>query len=74
VADIHSVFENTWYDPFFGRSSFLTGTVGDILSFHILGQVIVVLNTAKAAKDLLERRGNVYPDRFAVPFIEMWVL
>lgn len=74
MACIHSVFENTWYDPFFGRSSFLTGTVGDILSFHILGQVIVVLNTAKAAKDLLERRGNVYPDRPAVPFIEMWVL
>ncbi|KAI0289360.1 cytochrome P450 [Russula brevipes] len=46
-------------------------THGDILSFHVLGQVIVVLNTAKAAKDLLEKRGNVYPDRPPVPFMEM---
>ncbi|KAI0288410.1 hypothetical protein BC826DRAFT_691226 [Russula brevipes] len=44
---------------------------GDILSFHVLGQVIIVLNTAKAAKDLLERRGDIYADRPVFPFFEM---
>jgi len=44
---------------------------GDILSFHIFGQVIVVLNTAKAAKDLLDKRGDVYSDRPPIPFAEM---
>jgi len=36
---------------------------GDIISFHVLGQVIVVLNSVKATKDLLERRGEIYSDR-----------
>lgn len=47
---------------------------GNILSFHIFGKVIVVLNTAKAAKDLLEKRGAIYSDRTVLPFYEMWVL
>jgi hypothetical protein len=46
---------------------------GNILSFHIFGKVIVVLNTAKAAKDLLEKRGAIYSDRSVMPFYEMWV-
>ncbi|KAH9980678.1 hypothetical protein BJV74DRAFT_735103, partial [Russula compacta] len=36
---------------------------GDVISFHVFGQVIVVLNSTKAAKDLLEKRGDVYCDR-----------
>ncbi len=36
------------------RGSFLTKMAGNILAFHIFGQVIVVLNTTKAARDLLE--------------------
>jgi hypothetical protein len=46
---------------------------GDILSFHVFGQVIVVLNPTKATKDLLERRGNIYSDRPIVPIHEMHV-
>ncbi|KAH9986739.1 cytochrome P450 [Russula compacta] len=57
---------------------FLTVTIGNILSFHVFGQVIVVLNSAKVAKDLLEKRGDIYPDRPPVPFYEMmkweWLL
>ncbi|KAH9986740.1 cytochrome P450 [Russula compacta] len=53
-------------------------TYGDVLSFRFLGQVIVVLNTTKAAKDLLEKRGDIYVDRPPVPFYEMvgwqWLL
>ncbi|KAI9449576.1 cytochrome P450 [Lactarius psammicola] len=51
---------------------------GDILSFHIFGQVIVVLSSTKATKDLLEKRGDIYSDRPVIPFYEMmefqWVL
>ncbi|KAH9985832.1 hypothetical protein BJV74DRAFT_775392, partial [Russula compacta] len=41
--------------------------MGNVLSFRVLLQVIVVLNTAEAAKDLLENRRDIYPDRPPVP-------
>ncbi|KAH9976261.1 cytochrome P450 [Lactifluus volemus] len=43
----------------------------DVLSFHVFGQVIVVLNSAQAAKDLLEKRSKIYSDRPAIPFYEI---
>ena len=46
---------------------------GDVLSLHVFGKVIVVLNSYKANKDLLERRGNVYSDRPVIPILEMYV-
>jgi hypothetical protein len=46
---------------------------GDVLSFHVFGQVIVVLNSYKANKDLLERRGEIYSDRPVIPIFEMYV-
>ena len=46
---------------------------GDILSFHIFGQVIVVLNSFRATKDLLEKRGDIYSDRPVIPICEMYV-
>jgi hypothetical protein len=49
------------------------GTVGNVLSFQTFGHVIVVLNTADAAKDLLEKRAAIYSDRSAIPFHEMYV-
>jgi hypothetical protein len=61
-------------NPFFRKSPFLTRTAGDVLSFHILGQVIVVLNTVKATRDLLEKRGAIYSDRPVMPFYDMCVL
>jgi hypothetical protein len=51
----------------------MEGVSGDILSFRVFGQVIVVLNSAKATKDLLERRGNIYSDRPVIPIHEMYV-
>jgi hypothetical protein len=56
---------------FLSRASPLTGTIGEIISFRVFGQVIIVLNSAKAAKDLLERRGDIYLDRPEIPFSEM---
>jgi hypothetical protein len=57
------------YFPIFRR---LTEDTGDILSVKILGQVIVILNSPKAAKDLLEKRGNIYSDRHLMPFYQMY--
>ncbi|KAH9986732.1 cytochrome P450 [Russula compacta] len=45
--------------------------IGNVLSFRILGQLFVVLNTAEAARDLLEKRKDIYPDRPPVPICEM---
>ncbi|KAH9994294.1 cytochrome P450 [Russula vinacea] len=41
------------------------------MSVKILGQVIVILNSPKAAKELLEKRGNIYSDRHLMPFYQM---
>ena len=46
---------------------------GDILCFRVFGRVIVVLNSIKASKDLLERRGDIYSDRPVIPIYEMYV-
>ena len=50
------------------------GMAGDIISLHVFGKVIVVLNSIKASKDLLERRGDIYSDRPGIPIFEMYVL
>ncbi|KAI9457535.1 cytochrome P450 [Russula earlei] len=51
---------------------------GDIISFRVFGQVIVVLNSSKASKELLERRGDIYSDRPTIPIHDMmgweWVV
>jgi len=45
---------------------------GDVLSFHVFGKVIVVLNSLKTNKDLLEKRADIYSDRIVIPIIEMY--
>lgn len=44
---------------------------GDVFSLRVFGQVVVVLNSSKAIKDLLEKRGDIYSDRPAIPFFDM---
>ena len=46
---------------------------GDILSFHVFGKVIVVINSYEANRDLLERRAEIYSDRPVFPIFEMYV-
>jgi hypothetical protein len=58
----------------FGRSSLLTRSTGDIVSFRIFGQVVVVLNSAKVAKDLFEKRAATYSDRSPMAMYDMCVL
>jgi hypothetical protein len=42
------------------------------MSFHVLGQVLVILGSTKATKDLLERRGHTFSDRPVIPIFEMY--
>jgi hypothetical protein len=59
---------------YFGSKATLTeGMTGDIFSFHVFGQVIVVLNSLKVTKDLLEKRGETYSERPVIPIVEMYV-
>ncbi|KAA1473811.1 cytochrome P450 [Dentipellis sp. KUC8613] len=44
---------------------------GDVVSVTALGQVIVIVNSAKAAKDFFERRGTVYMNRPKIPMFEL---
>ena len=69
----YTQFSKTYGTSLFSpESSFLTGIVlGEITSFRIFGQVIIVLNSIKVAKDLLEKNGDIYSDRPVLPFYEM---
>jgi hypothetical protein len=58
---------------FGGKATLTERMAGDFLSFRVFGKVIVVLNSLKANKDLLERRADIYSDRPVVPIIEMYV-
>jgi hypothetical protein len=44
---------------------------GDVFCLRVFGQVVVVLNSLSAIKDLLEMRGETYADRPALPVLEM---
>ncbi|KAI0066875.1 cytochrome P450 [Artomyces pyxidatus] len=46
-------------------------TYGDVMSLKILGQVVVVVQSSKALKDLLDNKRGIYSDRPVLPFYEM---
>ena len=46
---------------------------GDIVYLQVFGQVIVVLSSLPAIKDLLEKRGEKYADRPLLPILEMYI-
>jgi len=50
---------------------YIMSSAGDVLSFHVFRQVIIVLNTVKSTKDLLDKRGEIYSDRPVIPFYKM---
>jgi hypothetical protein len=58
---------------FGGKATLTEGMAGDVLSFHVFGTVMVVLNSFKTNKDLLERRADMYSDRPVIPIVEMYV-
>ncbi len=54
-----------------GSYGVLTETTGDVLHFNVLGQSIILLNSEKAALDLLDNRAKIYSDRPHVPFVSL---
>ncbi|KAI0253728.1 cytochrome P450 [Lactifluus subvellereus] len=56
----------------------ISNKYGDIFCLRVFGQVVVVLNSLSAIKDLLEKRGEVYADRPIFPIVEIlemdWLL
>jgi len=46
--------------------------LGDVVCFQVFGQVVVVLCSITAIKDLLEKRGELYADRSPFPIFEMF--
>ncbi|THH21540.1 hypothetical protein EW146_g50 [Bondarzewia mesenterica] len=44
---------------------------GDIMSVNALGQTIVIANSSKVARDLLDKRGTIYSDRPLIPILDM---
>ncbi|KAI0056532.1 cytochrome P450 [Artomyces pyxidatus] len=58
------------------ESSWLTYTewgkvYGDIISVQVFGQAVVVLNSAKVARDLLEKKASIYSGRPTIPMFEL---
>lgn len=49
------------------------GFPGDVICLRVFGQVIVVLCSLTAIKELFERRGELYADRPRMPIFEMCV-
>jgi len=51
---------------------------GYVLYLRVFGQVVIMLCSLSAAKDLLERRGDTYADRPTMPIVEItemdWIL
>jgi hypothetical protein len=45
---------------------------GDVICFRVFSQVIVVLCSSSAIKDLLEKRGENYSERPTLPILEMY--
>ncbi|CAE6506514.1 unnamed protein product [Rhizoctonia solani] len=69
-------------DPFIGHLRFLPSVdehiaykkwsdelQSDIISLNIMGQVIIVLNSAEVANELLVRRAAIYSDRPQLPMV-----
>lgn len=46
----------------------------DVICLRVFSDVVVVLNSFSALKDLLEKRGNTYSERPQLPIAEMYLL
>lgn len=65
MADIRAMVPQVWYvDSLLPDAIYQAPFIsGDIVHVTVLGQHIVMLNSAKAVTDLLERRSAVYSSR-----------
>jgi hypothetical protein len=76
LALIHSALEETWYGLLCGKE---TPDIRDARRYLIVSRLwsshrlIVVLNSIKVNKDLLEKRPDIYSDRPVIPIFDMYV-
>ena len=54
------------------RPQLKTAFQGDVICFRVFSQVVVVLSSLSALKDLLEKRGQTYSERPPLPIAEMY--
>ena len=67
--------QTIWFALFFTPLAHGTRTpsLGDIIYLHVLGKQTIMLNSERAAKDLLDKRGLIYSDRPYLPSVELCV-
>jgi hypothetical protein len=63
MADISGLQRNLWYAWLSSLSFISEPWTGDVVYLSALGRSIIVLNSQKAAADLLGRRASNYSDR-----------
>jgi len=59
IGNVHQMPTETPWKTFAEWSK----TYGDIMHVDIIGQPIIIINTAEIAKDLMDRRATIYSDR-----------
>ena len=47
----------------------LKRSIGPLVMISILGKKMCIINTAKAATDLLDQRSSIYSDRPSMPMV-----
>ncbi|EIM84332.1 CyP450 monooxygenase [Stereum hirsutum FP-91666 SS1] len=47
---------------------------GDLMSLRMMGQTIIVINSARIARDLLDRRARIWSDRPVIPLLQLMQL
>ncbi len=47
---------------------------GDVMHLQVFNRNMIILNTAEAAIDLMDKRSSIYSDRPDFPIFRMWVL
>src|ERR1700743_2412813 len=59
IGSLRNFPQNRWLETF----SKMQETYGDLIYFRILGQSFLVVNSLEVARDLMEKRGNIYSGR-----------
>jgi len=58
---VHRVMQVVYFEP------------GDLISIHALGQLTIVVNSARAAHELFALRSGIYADRPRIPIFDLYV-
>lgn len=44
---------------------------GDLICVNMLGQTVIIINSSRIARDLLEKRGSIYSSRPPIPHMDL---